>query len=268
VRVSVSETYYRLEAVDRVVDVLSALERKPESGLAEIARNAGLHEATTLRYLASLMRHEIVERVDGTRRYRLGPRLFELGQHVLSTRDPRGAAMPFMRQLLMRFDETVNLCMRQESKLVLIESLESTQSVRMGARVGQQDVWYASGLGKAILAELPDDEVRRILGRSPYPRRTVHTFTTTRDLRAELRRTRERGYAVDDEESQEGLRCVAACVFDHRGQASYAISLSGPAMRFSPEVIARMGSEVATAAADLSLRLGYSAAIAEGGGVV
>jgi IclR family acetate operon transcriptional repressor len=262
----VKDRSYRLDAVDRVAEVLAALERQPGTGLAAIARSTSLSEATVLRYLKSLMAHGLVEQMDGTRRYRLGPRLFELGQRVLGDRDPRDAAMAFMQQLLHRFDETVNLGMRQGDSLVLVESLESGQSVRMGARVGQQDKWYASGLGKAMLAHLDDDELQRIVGRSPYPRFTPNTFTTAERLRHELKRTRQRGYAIDDEEFEQGLRCVAACVFDHRGRPGFALSLSGPAVRFTPAVVAEMGREVSAAAIALSVRLGHINALAEEGG--
>ena len=143
---------YSVAAVDRAVAVIAAVDATRSGSLAEVARATGLSDATALRYLASLARNDLVEREAETGRYRLGIRLFQLGQRALGDRDPRRAALPFMKGLLERFEETVNLAMRNRQELVLVEVLESRRSIKKGASVGDRDTWHSSALGKAILA--------------------------------------------------------------------------------------------------------------------
>jgi IclR family acetate operon transcriptional repressor len=191
--------------------------------------------------------------------------LFQLGLRARDGRPVAKISRPFMERLLERFQETVNLAARHDDKLIIVEALESTRSIKKGAAVGEQDTWHSSSLGKAILAFLPREEARTILERRGFQPYTPKTFITFPELCHELERVRELGYAIDDEEGEEGMRCVGAPVFDHRGQVSYAISLSGPANRFSPERIRETGREIRIAAASISSCLGCTQALARGG---
>jgi IclR family transcriptional regulator, acetate operon repressor len=245
------------KAVDRVVGILEAIDGLGAMKLSQIARAAHLTEATALRYLSGLVSHGFVERDEGSGRYRLGIRLFQLGQGALGDRDPRLVALPIMQELRSQFDETVNLAMRLEDDLVLIEALESTRSIKKGARVGESDVWHSSSLGKAILAYLPEQEAIQILERQGHPRTTPRTLNTVEALLRDFELVRERGYAIDDEESEEGLCCVGAPIFDRHRRPSYAISFSGPAYRFSLSSVHEMGRAIKGAAKNISLRVGY-----------
>jgi IclR family acetate operon transcriptional repressor len=255
---------YSVAAVDRASAIIGVFDGKAEWSLAEIARATGLSEATALRYLASLVRNGLVEREELSGQYRLGLRLFQLGQRALGDPDPRKVALPFMERLLERFEETVNLAMRHGDEIVIIEVIEGTRSIKKGATIGEQDFWHSSALGKSILAFLPKDEVRGIIRRRGAPRYTGTTLTTFKELAGAIERVRELGYAIDDEEAEEGLRCVGAAIFDQRGRPSYAISLSGPANRFTPPVTREMGEEVSSAAASISTKLGYTAELEKG----
>jgi DNA-binding IclR family transcriptional regulator len=124
--------------------------------------------------------------------------------------------------------------------------------------VGGQDVWHASALGKSLLAALPADEARELLGQRGLPRYTPQTITDAGTLMCGLARIRERGYAVDDQEAEPDLSCVDAAVFDRRGHARYAISVSGPAYRLTKRAIPEIGKEVERAAAEIAFRLGYA----------
>jgi DNA-binding IclR family transcriptional regulator len=249
---------YSLVGIDRAISVLDALERKGALTLAEVARTSSLNEATALRYLTSLCKHGLVERspVDG--RYRLGIRLFQLGQHALRGRDPRQCARPHMEQLLARFSETVNFGMRHGSELVLIDVLESTQSIKKGATIGDRDHWHASSLGKAILAALDTDVARTLTGSNGLTRCTPQTITSTKALFAQLPQVRQAGYAVDDEESETGLRCIGAAVLDENGEPRYALSIAGPASRVTHERQEEIGQAVQRAAEAVSRELGYT----------
>jgi IclR family transcriptional regulator, acetate operon repressor len=248
---------YGVEAVERALAILDVLAQDAVVSQAEIARAVELSEATVLRYLATLGRHGFVERDSESGRYRLGAGLFHLGQKALVGRDLRSLARPYMRELLQRFGETVNLAMRWRDEIVLIDALEGTRSLKRGASVGERDSWHASSVGKAILAGLPEPEARRILASCDWDRKTRKTHRRTEDLVAELAQIRQRGYAVDDEEGEDGLRCVGTAILDQQGVPSFAISVSGPATRLTPQAIPKIGKALMSATDAISGRLGH-----------
>jgi len=257
VKTATRDNRYSLVGVDRTVAILDAFEAAGPLALVEIARAANLSEATTLRYVSSLVAHGLLERDDDSARYRLGLTLFRHGERALQAHDPRKIALPVMDSLLAKCQETVNLGLSRKDELVLIEALESTRSIRKGATVGERDHWHASALGKSLLATLPVDDARAVLERQPRPALTKRTITAVDDLLAELAKVRTRGYAVDDEETEEGLRCVAAAIRDRRGAATFALSISAPANRLANRTMAEAGKAVAAAAAAISAQLGY-----------
>jgi IclR family acetate operon transcriptional repressor len=256
VKQAVKTERYSLAGIDRAVSVLEAFTGDPPLTPVEVARRSRLNETTAFRYLASLVAHGLVERGDDGR-YRLGLRLFQFGQRALAGRDPRLIALPYMERLLKRFDETVNLAVRNRNELILIEVLESTRSIKKGAALGDRDHWHASSLGKSILAWLPAEEARALLAQEPLSACTPETLTSVDELLDDLESVRERGYAIDDEESELDLRCLGAAILDVRGRPSYAISISGPANRFTSELSEAMAQDVKVAADAISKRLGY-----------
>jgi len=224
--------------------------------LTDVAQATALSESTAFRYLATLIEHRLVDREDdGT--YRLGLRLFSMGQHAVGERDARILALSHMERLLERFEETVNLAVRRGDELMVVEVVESQRSIRKGASIGDTDLWHCSALGKCIMSLLPESEVRGILSRRGTERFTERTLSTIDDVVAHLALVREHGYAVDDEEAESGLRCIAAAVRDRRGAALYALSVSGPAARVDPTSFAEIGAELAAATTAISEALGY-----------
>lgn len=251
------QSKYSLESIDRAIAVLNALERADDQSLEQVARVSGLSEATALRYLLSLGKHDFVERNARTGAFRLGLRLFRLGTLAIDRRDIVGIAHQAMEQLLESFGESVNLATRQTGSIVLISVLDSPNPVRKGSRVGETDVWHATSLGKALLGAMPEAEAAEVLALSPLNRFTPNTMTTLDALQRDLLAVRSRGYSIDDEEAVEGLRCVGAAIRDHDGLATYALSVSGPKSRMSYSRIQEVGQALARHAAELSARLGH-----------
>lgn len=225
--------------------------------LAEISRLTDLREPTALRYLTALRGHDLAHRDLDTGRYTLGLRLFEFGQRALSMSDPRKVALPIMDELLAQFGETVELAIRDGDKLLIVEARAGLHSISKGAKVGETDPWHSTSLGKAVLAQLPQEESRELVERVGMIRFTSRTITDTESLMRSLERVRRDGYAVDDEESEEGLRCVGASVRDAAGTPRYAISVSGPVLRITYSDVDTVGPAVREAAERISAQLGH-----------
>lgn len=247
---------YSLESVDRMAVVLSALEERSESSLDQVARQSGLNESTALRYLLSLSKHGFVDRDDISGLFRLGLGLFRLGTVAIENRDVIAVARPVMEKLQARFGELVNLATRQQNRIILIRVEEGPHSLRKGGRAGKVDPWHATSLGKAILAALSLSERREILDSITFDRFTPNTKVDPGSLEREIEGCRQLGYAVDDEEVIEGLRCVGVAVRDHSGTVQYGLSVSGPKSRMTYSHIQEIGAALIASAADLAARLG------------
>jgi DNA-binding IclR family transcriptional regulator len=247
-----------VQAVDRTIRLLDALAATSAHGasLAELARASALREPTAMRYLATLARGGLAERDSTTGRYRLGLRVLVLGERALGDVDPRPIVLPYMEQLRRTYGETVNLAAFREDRIVLIEVLEGINSIRIGAHVGEQDLLHSTALGKATLASLPRERAVALLESCGMSSETRHTITTIEGMQRELDAVARRGYAVDDEEGVDGLRCVAVSIHDRRGHPAYGLSISGPATNFSHEQVAKIGPLLVAVGAKLSRRLG------------
>jgi DNA-binding IclR family transcriptional regulator len=192
-----------------------------------------------------------------TGRYRLGLRLFELGSRAGSTIDLREHSRLYLNRILDETDETVHCCILDHGDVLYIEKMEPQRSVRMASSVGRRAPAYCTAVGKAILSELPEAEVEIIVLRQSMAPITRNTITSMAALKAELNTVRLRGYAIDDEENEEGVRCVGAAVRDCLGKPAAAISVSGPAFRVTKAKVSLIARSVVSAARGLSLELGY-----------
>jgi IclR family KDG regulon transcriptional repressor len=249
---------YKVQVLDRALAALAILaDRSRESSLVELCNALRLHKSTVHRLMMVLERHRLVVKNAETGRYRLGLKLFELGSKALDGLDLRGRARPYLDRLQSQFGETVFFCILDDGQVFYVEKVESQQSVRTACTVGSRAPAYCTAVGKAMLAELSDAEVSGIVRRWGLKAITANTITTAAELKAELRAVRSRGYAIDDEEKEEGLRCVGAAVRGHSGRLFAAMSISGPAFRMTKERIPEIGQAVMGAANELSAELGY-----------
>jgi IclR family acetate operon transcriptional repressor len=216
---------------DRLISIVESFLTAPRQSLSAVSAACGMEPSTATRYLRQLVEHGWLERDETSRMYSLGVRLVTIGHAARLARPLRNRVIPHMRNLLNQFDETINLAVHQAGEVVIIEALESGRSIRKGASVGDRDDWFVSSLGKSILAHLPEHDVRELLHTRPPVRRTAATRTDPNDVLADLADIRRRGYALDDEESEVGLKCVGVPIRDDRGRYSYALSVSGPTSR-------------------------------------
>jgi DNA-binding IclR family transcriptional regulator len=244
---------YRIAAVDKCLDVLEFLSRqRREMGLPELSSALRMPKATLFRYLVTLEQRGYVRKSSASEKYGLGLRVLDLSSRALDNLTFHEVALPHMKQLLERFQETVNLAVLEGDQIVYVEILESPRTFRMCSRVGSREMPHSTALGKAILAFLPQQEVEHILQSTGLPRFTANTICSLPRLMQELATTCQRGYSIDNGENEEGARCIGVPIFDRRGDVIAAISISGPAVRSSPEEIAEMGAALLEASSQIS----------------
>jgi len=250
-----------VQSVERALDILEALAGAGgDIGIVELSRLVGLHASTVHRLLTSLMGRGYVSQSDQTGRYSLGPRALRLGRAFHEQSDIRAQARPFLQRLMEESGETANLIILDRDEAVYIDQVPSPRLVRMFAEVGRRVPLHSTGCGKVLLAHQRPEERARIVQEKGLPASTPRTITSPEELERELAQVRACGYAIDNEEQEEGVRCVAAPVRDYTGQVVAAISLSGPTTRLSLERIQELAPLVMAACAELSASLGYSEA--------
>ncbi len=246
------------KSLDRGLSVLLEVAGRGERGmtLSECASVLGYSKATTHRILQTLTRREFLRFDEDRGTFTLGVTNLRLGIEFLERLDLRREVLPTLRELADTSGETAHLGRISGTDVVYIEKVESSQAVRMYSRVGDTMPAYSTGIGKAILAFLDDDELESHLP-DVLARRAANTITDRDDLRAELRRTRQRGFSIDDVENEDGIRCTGAPVFDHVGRIQAAISVAGPASRMTRQRLEELGPIVRAQADLISARVGF-----------
>lgn len=251
---------YHVRAVVRAVAILELLRDSDGAvSLNELARRSGMAKASVFRMLRSLEKTGMVERVPGRNVYRLGVRCLALGQAYLEQTDLRSEAAFALERLRNEFDETVHLgVLDGEYRVVYLEKLETSQAVGVKmSRVGLSTASHCTSLGKALLAEQEGDPVAELEQRGALKRYTPNTITEPDALQAELAETRRRGYSLDFEEHEPGVRCVAATVPGPGGEALAAVSVSTPAQRMPEELLrGELAAATMIAAQEIGRRLG------------
>lgn len=236
-----------------IINLLAA--HKDGMRLSELVSHIDVPRGTVVRLLSVMAdAHLIRHSHDG--RYRLGPQCAVWGAEFLSGLELREVAADVMARLTQFSDETCHLGVRDGGSVLYIDKVESPHSLRMVSRVGGSNPLHCTGVGKAILAFIPPDDLDEYCSR-PLERRTANTIVAPDVLRAELRRIRDRGYAVDDIENELGVRCVGAPIFDHNGDLVGAVSLAGPTMRMTWQRIEQLTGPIIEAAEEISARLGF-----------
>ncbi|TEU12081.1 MAG: IclR family transcriptional regulator [Anaerolineales bacterium] len=248
-----------LRSVDRAIAVLKAFsEEKPELGVTELSRQLKLPKSTVYRLLASLHREGIVDQDPETEKYRLGIELVHLAGLVLKQIDVRQVARPYLQSLAEASEETVNLTvLTGDGKVINIDGISSPRMVRNVGWIGREMLPHCISSGKALLAYLPQQRLERILARG-LPRFTEKTIVDPIRLREEMKKVRQQGYAVAQEELEIGLSAVAAPIWNHEGEVVAAASVSGPSFRLSSGKIPVLAELTRRAANEISHQLGYA----------
>jgi IclR family KDG regulon transcriptional repressor len=245
-----------VESADRVLRVLEAFApTEPEVSLSELAGRVDLPKSSVHRALSTLLGHGFVERDPSTRRYRLGIRLFELGSAAIHERGLHSAARPALEELSQTTGETCHLGVLSGLEAVYVYKIDGPTSISMSSRVGGRCPCHATSIGK-VLAAWQGEAFAKQLRLHPLRGFTANTITKHSAFEAELELVRNQGFALDLEEFQEGLRCVAAPVRDQSGSVVAALGLAGPRRHFDGDNLKKLTGLVISAAGRMSRSLG------------
>ena len=230
------EKYYFVSSLAKGLRVLELLAANGDMSASRMAGHLDTSRAASHRFLTTLRDLGYVEKTEEGR-FRLTFKVVELGMRKLDGFEIRHTVHPFMQEMSLAFGETVNLGHWDGIAIVHLDKINSTEILRLDVGLGALAPAYCTALGKAVLAFLPDGELEDYLASVEWVAMSPKTITTPEKLKVEIKRIRQCGYAIDEEELSLGLRCVGVPVFDHTGRPTYALSVSGPAQRMSKEKI-------------------------------
>lgn len=243
--------------ISKVFQILEAIQGAPSGlPLKSICQLTRINKSTAHRFLKHLERDGYLMHTESGL-YLIGPRLAQMAARVNHRATLQAAAQPILWELWKSTRETVNLAVLDQATVLYVEVLESPHEFRLSSRVGTRRQLHATALGKALAAFLPEEQIEGILGAITFQPLTPKTIMNLVQLRQELEKIRQQGYAVDDEETTLGARCVSAPILGAGQHAIAAISVSGPVTRIAPTQVAAIAQAVIKAAAAISVAMGF-----------
>ena len=247
-----------VQSIERVFDILELLS-KEQNGLqlTEIGRRLDLHKSTVYRLLAVLRKRGYIEKSETTNRYRIGVGFIELSSMYLNNIELKTEAEPYLRKLSQTVNQTVYLAMLQDAEVIYLDKFEQFSSLRKYSVIGQRRPIYCTSLGKAMVMNRNDEEIGRLFEHAVFEHFTEKTIKDVPSLLKDLAKCRARGWTMDDEEYEPGVQCLGAPLYDYRGTAIAAISVSW-SMYNSPVNPEELSSYVVETAGQISRRFGYS----------
>jgi DNA-binding IclR family transcriptional regulator len=244
-------------AIKRAVKILDILSEEGPLNFTQIMQEMNLSKSSTHDLLKTMEEEGLVWKDHYERRYFLGNQLVKFGNKVQLNSTLIKLAKRPMQELREAVDETVFLAVLESDKQVIIDSVESNQSLRTSVALGTKDYLHYTSLGKAMMAFMQEERVNEIIKGDKLKRKTENTITDQEDFKKELRKIRQQGYAVDNMEHSKWVRCVGAPILNHAGEVLGAISVSGPPSRLQIEDIPVTGKLVTEKAMEISMQLGY-----------
>lgn len=252
------ETKNPVQSAERIFQVMEMLAENGEMGLMEISAALDLHKSTVHRLLMSLVYMGYAKQDETTQKYMLSYKIVNMAGKILDRMDILQVAKPYLERLSDLSGEAVHLVQREGNHILYIYKIEAkVGTIRMVSHVGMIHPMYCSGVGKAIMATLPEREVKQIWNESVIEKKTDKTVTDYDEMQKLLEEVRENGYALDDEENEKGVRCIAACLHGYQNEVKYAFSISGPTSRMTRERVMELAVDVKKVQEELSRELGY-----------
>jgi len=245
-----------VQALDRGLTLLRELASARSITLSDLAIKTEMPPSSTHRILVTLQKHGYVEFDETRQEWMIGIEAFRIGNTYLVRTNLVEAARKTLRRLMEETGETANLGIADNGDVVFVDQVETHNPIRAFFRPGTRGHMHSSGIGKALLSDMPRREVEKIIRNKGQPEFTPKTLTSSENLFSDLDATLERGWSIDDEERYSGMRCVASTIYNSFGEAVAGISVSGPTVRFPNHVISELGPKVNQAADEVTNAIG------------
>jgi DNA-binding IclR family transcriptional regulator len=244
----------RIKSIDKALDVLEFLSANDqEIGIVEISKQLNMGLSTVHRILATLKSRNYIIQNPKTAKYRLGIKLFELGCEVQSTKNLIKIVRPYLRELSKITNETANLAILEDKEVIYLDTIESSETLRTEIRQGTRTPAHCTALGKCLLACLADNDFEQLYRRDEQIiSLTPQSISSWSELKRELKKVKEQGYALDLEEYKIGIHCVGVPIFNRNGEVIAALSITGPASRFNEEKMEEAKNQLIMISKDIS----------------
>jgi IclR family transcriptional regulator, KDG regulon repressor len=247
-----------VQTLERALDIIELLAVEKEGlGVTEIGNRVGLHKSTVHRLLNSLAERGYIEKEPRYGIYKLGLKIIEISSLYLNKLELKTEALPYLRKLAETVGQPVHLAILRGKEAVYIEKVEVVSSIRMYSQIGRRVPVYCSAIGKVLLSGLEGSELDMMLKDVEFKSFTPNTLRCSEDLMKEITGAREKGWAMDDEEHEAGIRCIAAPVHDYTGRVIAAVSTSGDMKIIQQEKDEETSRYVRETAMSISKRMGY-----------
>jgi IclR family KDG regulon transcriptional repressor len=250
---------YPIKVLNKTFSILEILLQQGSAmNMTEIGKKLDLYPSTTHRILDTLKHWGYVEQDSHTQKYQLGLKVLELGMAKLHQMDLAREATPYLKELVNQCNETVHFGVLEEGEVLYLAKEESSQTIRMISYVGKRAPLHCTALGKVLLTYLSAEERKEILGEKALPRLTENTITDKRELEKELDKVKEQGFALDREENEKDVRCIAAPIRNYQGEVIAALSISSPIFRIDKNAQNNLKGALIETSEKISKRLGYN----------
>jgi IclR family acetate operon transcriptional repressor len=246
----------KIKSLDRALVILERLSERGGATLTDLSEDLDQSPATVYRVLSTFEGRNMVDFDPVAQTWHIGAGAFHIGSRFLRRTSLVERARPFLRELIQKTEETANLGVSRDGLVLFLSQVETHHNIRAFFPPGTMSPMHSSGIGKALLAQMDDKEVAAIISKHKLTAFTEHTLVTPDALAADLTATKARGYAFDAEEKNDGMRCIAAPVFDMHGEPIAGVSISGPSARIPDERIDSLGASVKETASKLTAALG------------
>ncbi|MCK4789111.1 MAG: IclR family transcriptional regulator [Desulfobacteraceae bacterium] len=246
-----------VRSVLRAVRILELIGKAGSKGVTEISRELKSPKSSVYQIISTLVDQHIIEKDSDSNLYHLGLKLFELGNLARFNLEISEVSNPYLRELNEKLDETVHLTILENGEILYINCFESTKRLRTHSAIGEKAPLHCTGVGKAMLAYLPVDEIEKIIQEKGLQKFTENTITNKAVLLKELKKIAQCGYAIDNMEHEDGVICFAAPIWNHEGKVIASISVAGPSQRITLKMESILAESVMETTRGISKKLGY-----------
>ena len=251
------ENYFQINSIIKVFNILEAMVMRDEWELGELVEFTELPKTTVHRMLLNMQSLGYVGQISGNHRYTATTKIFELGCAVIKKKSVLRAARPIMEEIVSRTKETVNLSVPDGIYMIVLDKVECDNALKEDTPLGGRYLGYCSGTGKAVLAQMSNEEIFKLFTGHQFEPQTPNSISGMKKLMKHVEQTRSQGYGIETEEYALGLRCVGAPIFNHEGKVIAGLSITAPCVRFTDDKIPEMVEILTSSVADISSRMGY-----------